>query len=268
MQYWTCCQRHASKEGCTEDDEHDLPPPNNRTLLDYWRYHTTPDPLPAANATATAVVSPPTDSRGKRKNKKKYQALVLEPYARSFTPSPTRKSLHAIALDCEMGTSSTSEVELIRLTAVDFFTGKILIDNLVQPSVPMAHYNTRYSGVTPGAMRHAIRSGSAIQGRDRARMALLEFVGPETVVIVHGGSSDFSALRWIHPHIIDTFIVEGYTGKKVEGGKSLQNLCKVNLGLDVQIRDAKAGKLGHDSYEDAMATRELAIQSMRNIPDA
>ena len=166
-----------------------------------------------------------------------------------------------------MGTSSSFEAELIRLTAVDFLTGRILIDNLVQPSVPMKHYNTKYSSVTAAAMRQAVRSGSAIHGRDRARMALLQFVGPETVVIVHGGSSDFSALRWIHPNIIDTFILEGYTGQKVEGGKSLQNLCKVNLGLDVQVRDPKAGKLGHDSYEDAMATRELAIQWMRGIPD-
>ena len=110
----------------------------------------------------------------------------------------------------DMGTATNSEVELICLTAVDFFTGSILIDNLVYPSIPMAHYNTRYSGVFTSQINSALRNGTAMLGRDRARAALLEYIGPDTVVIVHGGRSDFEALRWIHPHVIDTFILEGY----------------------------------------------------------
>jgi RNA exonuclease 1 len=167
-----------------------------------------------------------------------------------------------------MGISRNNEPELIRLTAIDFFTGAILIDNLVAPDVPLAHYNTHYSGVSARHMATAIRNRTAIHGRDRARMGLLEFVGPETVVVVHGGSGDFRALRWIHPLIVDTEILEGYAGPNVvPGGKSLKNLCKVRLGIDVQVRDPANGKLGHDSVEDALATRELAIQWMQSIPD-
>jgi RNA exonuclease 1 len=99
--------------------------------------------------------------------------------------------------------------------------------------------------------------------------------------VVHGGSGDFQVLRWIHPLVIDTFLLEGYVGhdvakkteegktgdEKVEGsgrgGKSLKDLCKRKLGIDVQTK----GKLGHDSYEDAMATRELVLGWMSGIPD-
>ncbi|ETI22782.1 hypothetical protein G647_06858 [Cladophialophora carrionii CBS 160.54] len=235
--HFTCCNRHVSQQGCIEDEDHDLPAPDDPATLQNWHFHTTP---PAAAS------------------------------SRSRSRSGARGShVQAIALDCEMGTSRTSESELIRLTAVDFFTRAILIDNLVTPTVPMAHYNTRYSGVTAQAMRAAIRTRTAIHGRAAALRGLLEFVGPETVVVAHGGSSDFRALRWIHPCIVDTYILEGYAGPAgmaVPGGKSLQNLCRWKLGIQVQVRDRAKGKLGHDSLEDALATRELAIRWVESIP--
>ncbi|EXJ58239.1 hypothetical protein A1O7_05664 [Cladophialophora yegresii CBS 114405] len=227
--HFTCCNRHVSQPGCIEDEEHDLPAPNDPTTLQDWQFHTTP-PAGASQS-------------GK---------------------GPTRYC-QAIALDCEMGTSRAGESELIRLTAVDFFTRAVLIDNLVCPAVPMAHYNTRYSGVTAGNMRSAIRARTAIHGRDAALRGLLGHVGPQTVVVVHGGSSDLRALRWIHPHVVDTYILEGYASA-TSGGKSLQNLCRVKLGIHVQARDRPRGKLGHDSLEDALATRELAISWVESIP--
>ena len=188
----------------------------------------------------------------------------------------------AVTLDCEMGISSTSENELIRLTAIDFFTHEILLDHLVFPDVPLEHYNTRYSGVTRAAMRAALHAGTAIHGRNRAHMALLQFVGPETVVVVHGGSGDFNVLRWIRPSIADTLILEGYNGTPAvaattttaEGGtgtkegKSLKELCKRRLGIEVKVRNRAQGKLGHYSYEDAMVARELLVAWMSMVPDA
>lgn len=191
-------------------------------------------------------------------------------YHRSFTPSPvpTTNTPHsryypraAVALDCEMGYAEDGEAELIRLTAVDFFTQETLLDNLISPSVAMKHFNTKYSGVTPGAMTAALRKGTCFHGRDAARDALFRFIGPETVIVVHGGNSDLTALRWLHPHIVDTFILEGYHGAKTEGGRSLKNLIKLKKDLDIQTGN------GHDSLEDALACRELAILFMETIPD-
>jgi DNA polymerase III epsilon subunit-like protein len=189
------------------------------------------------------------------------------PYSASSHLPPSSTKHAAIALDCEMGYSATGETELIRMTAIDFFTGNTLIDNLVQPSVAMKHYNTHYSGITARDMREAVRKGTAINGRDTARQMLFDTISPSTVIIVHGGSSDFTALRWLHPHIVDTFILGIYDGVKQEGGMSLQNLTKIKLGLDIQKRDKKNGVLGHDSLEDALATRELCLNYVGQIPD-
>jgi DNA polymerase III epsilon subunit-like protein len=175
-----------------------------------------------------------------------------------------------------MGMSVTNEPELIRLTAVNVFTSEILLDSLVHPTVPLKHYNTRYSGVRASDMHRAVRDGTCIFGRDNAR-ALLGRLGvhPETIVVVHGGSSDFTALRWIHPHVVDTCLLEGYTGVKTEGGRSLKNLCELKLGIMVQQKNVNVPgggggasvRVGHDSLEDAMACRELALDWVRTIPD-
>jgi RNA exonuclease 1 len=159
-----------------------------------------------------------------------------------------------------MGTAASGETELIRLTALDYFTEKILIDKLVKPSVPMKHFNTRYSGITAADMRTAVNRRQCFFGRDAARNQLWEFIDPDTIVMVHGGNNDLSALRWIHPLVIDSFILDSY-GPKTEGGRSLKNLCSQILHMSVQ-----AGK-GHDSLEDALACRELIHCCAHSIPD-
>ncbi len=159
-----------------------------------------------------------------------------------------------------MGTAVSGETELIRLTAVDYFSQETLIDQLVKPSVPMKHFNTRYSGVSGRDMFDAVRHRKCIFGRDAARAKLWNFVGTETVVVVHGGQGDLSALRWIHPFILDTCILDA-NGVMPRVGRSLKKLCSEQLNLEVQTRRA------HDSHEDAMACRELAHSWAQWIPD-
>ena len=173
---------------------------------------------------------------------------------------PVTTIRQAVALDCEMGTAMSGETQLIRLTLLDFFTGEILIDSLVIPSVPMRHYNTRYSGVTAADMREAERSGSCIRGRDAAREHVWKFVGPETIVLMHGGQNDLSALRWIHRAVVDSCLLERFA-TPTEGGKSLKNLSLRRLGRIIQNRR------GHCSLEDALACRELVHWHCCQIPD-
>lgn len=171
-----------------------------------------------------------------------------------------RCKLNAVTLDCEMGVAKSGESQLIRLTLVDFFTGEALIDSLVKPAAPMSHYNTKYSGVTAADMRKAERSGSCIRGHHTARERIWKYVGPETIVIMHGGRNDLSALRWIHPTVIDSLLLERFVNP-VEGGKSLKNLSFWRLGRVIQ-----KGK-GHCSLEDALACRELVHWHICQIPD-
>lgn len=207
-----------------------------------------------------------------------YWALYKTPQSRN----KHKRYRKAVALDCEMGTSTRGEKELIRLTAVDFFTGEVLVDSLVYPSVPMQHFNTRYSGVTRGMLEAARRKKTCIMGRDAARQRLWRYVGPETIVVVHGGHNDFLALRWIHLRVVDTFLVARAAREKkkkkqqqqqqeqqpdADGvaekrGLSLKDLADAILGWQIQ-----RGKQGHCSLEDALACRALADWYVWNLAE-
>lgn len=221
-------------------------------------------------------------------------------------PDATTKKRAAIVLDCEMGTASTGESELIRLTVIDFFTRETLLDSLVFPSVPMAHYNTRFSGVTFKAMDNARRNRTCLFGRDAARQAIWAFADADTFVVAHGGNGDMTSLRWIHTRMIDTLDIETRLWKKAKAaqeaaqesldeemeqlhiqeeqrraevaeqtgvpaepvvtfhnaerpeiklehpGLSLKTLAKARLDRTIQNT-----KTGHDSLEDALATRDV-----------
>ncbi|ETN38761.1 uncharacterized protein HMPREF1541_06799 [Cyphellophora europaea CBS 101466] len=79
---------------------------------------------------------------------------------------------------------------------------------------------------------------------------------------MHGGCSGLTSLRIQHSHVIDTFTLWDYFGQKFEGGRGLRDLTKICTGRNIQMGH------GHDSLEDALATRELAISFMDIIPDA
>jgi RNA exonuclease 1 len=185
-----------------------------------------------------------------------------------------------------MGTAESGDSELIRVTLLDYFSGQVLVDNLVHPDVPMLHFNTRISGVRRIDIDLARRAGTCFYGRDSARNAIMKFVGPSTVVVGHSVQHDLTSLRWIHPNIIDTYILESTLNDKAEkettvplestlelltlsdvkinsaegrqkrpkgsGPLSLKTLSKVKLGREIQ-----SGRNGHDSAEDALAARDL-----------
>ncbi|GAB1318175.1 Exonuclease domain-containing protein [Madurella fahalii] len=214
------------------------------------------------------------------------------------TPAPGRgaqKKKLAVALDCEMGTASDGETELIRLTAIDYFTGEILINSLVYPNISMQHYNTRYSGVTRAEMEKARRQMRCLFGKHAARRALWRFVGPETIVVGHAAQNDLASLRWIHHSVVDSFLVEDKERKREEleaeerkraeaeaekkgeqestpeedrkKGEleklslSLKALALRKLGRQIQT---KAGK-GHDSLEDAVTSRDLIHRHIETL---
>lgn len=177
--------------------------------------------------------------------------------------TPSRKpkdARRAIAVDCEMGISARGEAELIWIAAVDFFTGEVLLDSLVYPKVPMKHLNTRYSGVNWSMLRSAKSARQCLNGRDEARRRLFQWVGPETIVVAHGGRGDFLVLRWIHWRVVDTFEVEGRR-KNAETQRSLAQLTAVHLNL----KSIQKGR-GHDCLEDTVACRDLAKWYVDNLP--
>ncbi|KAK8017722.1 RNA exonuclease 3 [Apiospora rasikravindrae] len=114
----------------------------------------------------------------------------------------------AIVFDCEMGVTEEGESELIRVSVVDYFTSAVLLDSLVWPDIKMKDLNTPFSGVSWKALNDARRNKSCLFGRANARNAVWSLLSPDTVVIGHGANNDLNILRWIHPNIVDTLLVE------------------------------------------------------------
>lgn len=286
---WTCCHKNISSPPCAAEQFHTTRIYKPGELEANWQYF--PTPHPEAHLSDHPFAPPEQQRRA------------------SSRPAPVA----AIVIDCEMGVAQTGESELIRVSAIDFFTRKVLVDSLVWPDVKMAHFNTRYSGVSRHGMEAARRTRKTLQGRAGARQALWRFVGPQTIVVGHSGNSDLMALRWIHPRVIDTLILEmriqpreerqdkkrddesGAAGaeepeqpspspessksqkpsdaensksekpeepeKPKYPGLSLKALAADRLKREIQIRGQ-----GHDSLEDALATRDLLLWHLIHKP--
>ncbi|PNP78929.1 hypothetical protein FNYG_07794 [Fusarium nygamai] len=194
---------------------------------------------------------PPCKQEDKHEPEKRSIKEISSCWQYSTTPHTTTKDTRkAVVIDCEMGTAASGDNELIRLTLIDYFSSNVLIDKIVWPNVPMQHLNTKWSGVTWKMMHEARNKRNCVFGWRNARSLIWKFVGPGTIVIGHGVKSDLTSLRWIHPRLIDTLIVEG-NNRETTTGLSLKKLAEERLGRVIQ------GGKGHDSLEDAIATRDL-----------
>lgn len=143
----------------------------------------------------------------------------------------------AVALDCEIGTAASGDSELIRVTLVDYFSEEILIDNLVQPDVPMQHLVTRYSGVSWPDLKKARRTRTCLSGKAGARQAVWKYVGTDTIVVGYGVSNDLRALRWIHTVVVDSLIREESNRSKIEEG-----VTGTNQAAKIVVQENLQGK--------------------------
>ncbi|KAL5422343.1 hypothetical protein PMIN04_004764 [Paraphaeosphaeria minitans] len=169
--YWSCCDQHCTADPCSGSDFHD---PRDESLVELTRHH---------QLHYTPIVHQGSLGRG--------QDLRA-----------------AVALDCEMGTAESGDTELIKVSLIDYFTGEVLVNNIVEPDVPLRHLNTKYSGVTWGHMREAQRRRTILKATTGARNAVWRFVSEQTIVVGHGVHNDLRSMKWIHEHVVDSFVIE------------------------------------------------------------
>jgi DNA polymerase III epsilon subunit-like protein len=141
----------------------------------------------------------------------------------------------AAALDCEMGTAVSGDSELIRITLIDYFSNEILVDNLVDPDVPMQHLNTRYSGVSWPDLKNARRRGMCLNGKAGARRAIWRYVDAGTIIVGHGVSNDMRALRWIHAPVVDSLVIESSRVKSKELKSETETQVSENLQSTLKV---------------------------------
>ena len=171
----------------------------------------------------------------------------------------------AVALDCEMVgiRVGQSEIgELVRLCAVDFLAGEILVDIYVIPEQPVVAWRTKFSGVTKALLEEMERQGRTVNGWQAARELLWQHIDEDTILIGHSLHHDLKVLGMIHVRVVDSAIV---TKEAVEENYNrswaLKTLCQQFLGREIQ-----AGAAGHDCLEDTFAAREILLWSF-NHPD-
>ena len=143
----------------------------------------------------------------------------------------------AVALDCEMvGIGNKNESEVARISAIDYLTGEILIDALIQPTKPVTDWRTEYSGITEEALVSAVAQGKTLMGWPEARASLFKHIDTATVLIGQSLNFDLVALGIQHERIVDSAILASdAVGPGVKRQWGLKNLC--NQLLDIKIQN-------------------------------
>ncbi|OJJ02276.1 hypothetical protein ASPVEDRAFT_83785 [Aspergillus versicolor CBS 583.65] len=218
---------------------------------------------------ATSPQNKPPDKTTLMSSSKPPKDKPREPIRFFHTPqsvpgsSQTRK---AIALDCEMVEVMGGQDEVAFFSAVDFFTGEVLIHKYVQPTKRVVHWRTRVSGITPMAMNEATRAGQALSGWKSAQQALWKYADTNTVLIGHSLNNDLRVLRIIHPRIVDSAILSSEAVFNLAPDVSLRRIWALKLITKEFLNRATqtGGRRGHDCLEDAYSARDVVIWCLRN----
>ncbi|KAL4986440.1 ribonuclease H-like domain-containing protein [Aspergillus falconensis] len=186
-----------------------------------------------------------------------------------LSPAVNPNARQAVVLDCEMvgvlGPNNSEVSEVVRLAAVDFLSGEVLINTFVELGAKQCvkSWRTQVSGVSRPLLDEMKKRGQTVQGWKAARGLLWGFVNEQTILIGHSLHHDLAVLGMVHARVVDSAIL---TRDAVAGGRedcarfwALKTLARTLLGLEIQT-----GKNGHDCLEDTLAARELVLWCLRN----
>ncbi|KAL4763191.1 putative RNA exonuclease [Aspergillus foveolatus] len=187
------------------------------------------------------------------------------------SPSPAKNAnaRQAVVLDCEIvgvvGPNNSEVSEVVRLAAVDFLSGEVLVNTFVEPAANqrVINWRTRVSGVSKSLLSEMKKQRQTVQGWEAARDLLWMFVDKQTILIGHSLHNGLAVLGMVHQRIVDSAIL---TRDAVAGAKEdctrfwgLRRLAKTFIGLEIQT-----GKDGHDCLEDTFAAREVVLWCLGN----
>ncbi|CBY20934.1 unnamed protein product [Oikopleura dioica] len=153
-----------------------------------------------------------------------------------------------VALDCEMvGIGKKGRFSVLARACVVSGHGEVLIDEYCSSQRNVTNYRTAISGIEEKHMKNAqsfyklkSKVNNAIAGK---------------IVVGHGLSHDFQALRLNHPESMQRDSAEYFKGKFVKYKRpALKELAKDQLGLEIQ-----AGS--HSPRIDAKAALDIYIKN-------
>jgi len=148
------------------------------------------------------------------------------------------------SLDCEMCQTECG-LELTRISILDW-DGKLIYDTFVKPTNAITDYLTVYSGITKEKLENIATKLPDVQAH------LLSLFNHDTILVGQSLNSDLVAMKFSHPHIIDTSCIYHHArGPPYKA--SLKWLSQRFLKREIQ----NTGATGHDSAEDAQACLDL-----------
>lgn len=164
------------------------------------------------------------------------------------------EGLTIYAIDCEM-CMTTAGPELTRISVLDW-DGDVVYDTFVKPTLPITDYLTRFSGITAEKLSSVTTTLADVQAH------LKSIFSNDTVIVGQALYNDLIAMRYTHPHIVDTSVI--YTHPRGPPFKaSLKSLASRYLKREIQV----GGASGHDSIEDARACLDLLKMKLERGTD-
>jgi hypothetical protein len=147
------------------------------------------------------------------------------------------------AVDCEMVRTASDMMTLARVSIVDQ-RGRCVYDTYVKPPEPVTDYRTKYSGITAGTLKRVTTVLRDVQEK------LLSLLPKDAILVGQSLDSDFLALKFAHPHIIDTATI--FIPPHCIIKPPLAFLASSILG-----KELKRAMSGHNSITDAQTCLEL-----------
>lgn len=187
------------------------------------------------------------------------------------SPNPSSPKRKAIVVDCEMAGVEGGKSDVVSLMAIDFLTGEVLVDTLVQPSQPIIKWRSDIHGITPEKMAAARAAKLVLEGVEAARAELWRFLDGDTVLVGQSVFHDLNCLRIVHKTVVDTAVlasdaVFGARGKPKYWDLGLKDLCRELLHIKIR-EDSRSGSSAHDSLEDVLAPREVVLWMLEHRED-
>jgi hypothetical protein len=193
--------------------------------------------------------------------------------ASDFQPSPARDrakpGLGVVALACSKVVLANGPEEVVKISAVDVVTCRILMNYLVcgDPNVPVKDWRSSETGLFSwDDIEHARKQKYKVfKGWSAARSALWKFVDKGTIILGNNLRSDLDALRMVHGRAVDI--------AKVAEKAAKGPLSKAQLGLDSMCRDFPVitlksdSEYGRDVLMNAFAIREMGLWLIKNDKD-